>query len=61
MGVTGYVGKTFEKKDAQGRKTYWRIKLVDGRKKAVQITHDEWNHAECQSGCIRRGDPKCLW
>lgn len=23
--------------------------------------YDKWNHSGCQSGCIRRGDPKCVW
>jgi hypothetical protein len=32
--------------------------------KAREIPYEEfekWNHDECQSGCIRRGDLKCLW
>ena len=31
------------------------------RFKVTEITHDEYNHSGCLSGCIRRGDPNCRW
>lgn len=34
------------------------------KRKAREVPYEEyekWNHDECQSGCIRRGAPKCLW
>lgn len=27
----------------------------------TEISHDEWNHSGCQSGCTRRGDRECGW
>jgi len=26
-----------------------------------EISREDYNHSGCQSGCIRRGDPKCIW
>ena len=34
----------------------------DRRKRTMTAeAYDKWNHSECQSGCVRRGDKKCLW
>lgn len=27
----------------------------------VEITHQEWNHMGCQSGCVLRGAKECRW
>jgi len=27
----------------------------------TEITHEDWKHAGCQSGCTRRGAAECRW
>ena len=27
----------------------------------VEVSHDEWNHSGCQSGCVLRGAKECRW
>lgn len=29
--------------------------------KAVEVTHEQWNHSGCQSACKVRGDKECRW
>ena len=52
---------TYEKKLPGGRRTFWRVRRENGRWVTVEISHDEWNHSDCQSACIRRGAEKCVW
>jgi hypothetical protein len=31
------------------------------KRRAIEVTEQEWNHSGCQSSCILRGADKCSW
>lgn len=31
------------------------------RGRAVEVSHDEWNHSSCQSACVKSGASACRW
>ena len=37
------------------------FKALEKAGKLIEVSKDEWNHSGCQSGCVRRGDAKCVW
>lgn len=45
----------------QSRLTQRSLSTLRAQGRLKEISHDDWNHSSCQSGCIRRGAPKCSW
>lgn len=44
-----------------GERLNGRVVLSAVPRGAVEVSHDEWNHSGCRSGCVLRGARECRW